>query len=60
MSVERRCPGCSSWYDKSEGACPTCGEPPARFNKWLATAQLNNHLFGMAEKSVNDDQAVRR
>jgi len=58
--TERRCPGCSAWYPKAEGSCPVCGEPPARFNRWLATAQLNSHLYGMAENSAKEDQLVGR
>lgn len=60
VGVERRCPGCGEWYPKAEGACPMCGHPPARFNKWLRTAQLNAGLYTMAERSVRDDEAVRR
>jgi hypothetical protein len=45
-STERRCPGCRSWYRKNEGECPFCGEPPARFNKWLRHAQLDRQLYG--------------
>lgn len=56
--TERRCPGCAQWYSKSEGDCPSCGEPSARVNKGLVVASLNSHLYGMATNSVKEDEMV--
>ena len=43
--TERRCRN-GHFYDKKLGDCPSCGDAPSGFNKWLRTAQLNSHLYG--------------
>jgi len=58
-ATERRCPGCREWYLKDQGKCPFCGEPPARFNKWLRSAQLNGQLLGQAAAADRERQYAR-
>lgn len=52
MPRQRRCPNGCGWYEivGSYNPCPTCGNG-ARFNKWLRTAELNNHLYESAARA---------
>lgn len=51
---QRRCSspqhpeGEDRWHDASE-PCPSCGDAPV-FNKALASARLNNHLYAQVDK----------
>lgn len=51
---QRSCRSCRQWYDASEPACPDCGREGPSFNKALRTAQLNAHLFGMAQQTKKE------
>ena len=50
----RRCHHCRAFYDKKLPACGNCGTAGFAFNKWLRTAQLNNHLYGLAENTERE------
>lgn len=54
MTTQRRCPGCGTFYEKGEGACPFCGHPPAEFNKSLRLGQLNSHLLDLKRSAVSE------
>jgi hypothetical protein len=43
------CQGCREWFDHKRADCPECGWVRPGYNKWLRTAKLNNHLYGLAE-----------
>jgi hypothetical protein len=51
-----RCNGCREWFPEAP-ACPACGTPRPGFNKWIRTAQLNNHLFAQV---ANAEKQKRR
>lgn len=52
------CKTCRTWFPKGEG-CLSCGYEGSGFNKNLATAKLNAHLYGQAERVTKErtDQA---
>jgi predicted nucleic acid-binding Zn-ribbon protein len=54
MATLRRCPDCGRrgetvWHDLRD-PCPECESKP-KFNKWLRTAMLNNHLYASVERA---------
>lgn len=49
MATQVRCPKCRTWFPKHEN-CETCGFSGHGFNKWLRTAELNNHLYGTQQR----------
>lgn len=52
--IQMYCKECRTWFLKGE-SCETCGYRGTGFNKYLRTAELNNHLYGQAER-VNKER----
>lgn len=46
--------GCGHFYPVRERACPECGHPANRINKWLVTAGLNSNLYEQAERAARN------
>lgn len=56
----RYCRNCRTWHEKKGyGECPACGDT-ANFNKYLRTAQLNNHLFTAIEQQQSERAFVKK
>jgi hypothetical protein len=51
MSNEIRCNGCREWFDSFLRECPKCNHKRPEWNKWLRTAQLNQHMLDAAKRA---------
>lgn len=54
------CLGCRTWFDHLLSSCPECDWVRPGFNKWLRTAQLNNHLYAQAASAERERGVERR
>jgi hypothetical protein len=58
-ATQRRCHACRDWYDARHDECTHCGHPRHRFNKGLATAKLNSHLYAQAASADRERRLER-
>jgi hypothetical protein len=51
--TQKWCKSCKLWFNVADG-CEQCGYEGEGFNKGLATAKLNNHLFEQAHRAKKE------